>query len=176
MRAWAGGDARAGDELFGRVYPQLKAIASRRLAAEPRAGVQTTELVQETFLKLAGQTRIGWQGRAQFFALAAQQMRRILVDLARHRNRQKRGSGALHVTLDERSALVSGPDVDVLALDAALVELREVDARAARVVELRFFAGLSVDETAEAIGVARPTIMRSWRFGRAFLARKLRPA
>jgi RNA polymerase sigma factor (TIGR02999 family) len=176
LQAWTEGDALAGDELFRRVYPELRAIAARSLAAEPSPNLQTTELVHEAYVKLVGQTRVSWQCRAHFFAVAARQVRRILVDLARHRYRQKRGSGAVHLSLDGLSIETSGPDVDLVALDDALTGLREVDARAARIVELRFFAGLSVEETAEVLGAARATIFRGWRFGRAWLARHLRPS
>jgi RNA polymerase sigma factor (TIGR02999 family) len=177
LQAWTAGDPGAGDRLFDLVYPELKKLARRFLARE-HAGLPlgTTELVHETYLKLAAQQQDRWQCRDQFFALAATLARRILVDQARHRRRSKRGGGAVHVTFEE--ALLPGEhlDVDLLALDEALVELARIRLTTARIVELRFFAGLDLEETARILGISRATVLRQWRFARAWLAQKLGPS
>jgi RNA polymerase sigma factor (TIGR02999 family) len=175
------GNRAALDELVPIVYDELRGIASRQLAGE-RAGhtLQTTALVHEAFLKLVGLDRIDWQGRAHFFAVAARLMRQILVDYAERRGAQKRGGGLVRVPLDEGTLTVApggaseGAQLDSLvSLDAALRRLETTDARQGRVVECRFFAGMSVEETAEALEVSPGTVKRDWRLARAWLNREL---
>ena len=171
--AWAAGDGEAERRLFDLVYPELKRLARQRLARERgQITLGATDLVSEAYLRLVAQR--GWQNRQQFFALAATYLRWILVDHAKHGRRRKRGHDAVHLALDEE--LLPGgtrPDLDLLALDQALVELARVRTLAARIVELRFFAGLSLEETADALGASRATVLRQWRFARAWLACQL---
>ncbi|MEZ4586642.1 MAG: sigma-70 family RNA polymerase sigma factor [Gemmatimonadales bacterium] len=173
------GDLQAGDEsaaerLVPLIYSELHGIAERQMRNE-REGhtLQPTALVHEAFLKLVDQ-RAGWQNRAQFFGVAAQVMRRILVDHARRRRAQKRGGGEVQVTLDDVAADVGSPaSLDLVLLDDALNKLAALDARQAKVVELRFFAGLSVEEAAEALGTSPATVKRDWQFAKAWLKREL---
>jgi RNA polymerase sigma factor (TIGR02999 family) len=169
------GDKGAADKLLPLVYDEFRALARHYLAQE-RANhtLQPTALVHEAYMKLVDQTRVDWQGRSHFFAVAAQAMRRILVDHARSRQRDKRGGGRARVVLDEAVALSPQKDEDVLALDEALERLAAVDPRQAKVVELRFFGGLSVEEVAEALGVSKRTVEGDWTFARAWLSRELR--
>jgi RNA polymerase sigma-70 factor, ECF subfamily len=170
-----GGDKRAADQLLPLVYDEFRALARHYLNQErPNHTLQPTALVNEAYMKLVDQTRVDWQGRSHFFAVAAQAMRRILVDHARAHQRDKRGGGRARVTLDESVALSPEKDQDVLALDEALEKLAQLDARQAKVVELRFFGGLSVEEVAEALGVSKRTVEGDWTFARAWLARELR--
>lgn len=174
LREWSEGSRDAGDRLFDLIYPELKGLARQHLAREsPHHGLRPTELVHEVYLRLARQRRCDWQCRDQFFALAATFIRRILVDQAKLRLRGKRGQGALHLSLEEVQLPALSPNLDLLALDAALVELAGIRMAAARIVELRYFAGLSLEETAEVLGASRATILRNWRFARAWLGRKL---
>jgi RNA polymerase sigma factor (TIGR02999 family) len=170
-----GGDKRAADKLLPLVYDEFRALARHYLSQE-RANhtLQPTALVHEAYMKLVDQTRVDWQGRSHFFAVAAQAMRRILVDHARSRQREKRGGGRARVMLDEAVALSPQKDEDVLALDEALEKLAKLDARQAKVVELRFFGGLDVEEVAEALGVSKRTVEGDWTFARAWLSRELR--
>jgi RNA polymerase sigma factor (TIGR02999 family) len=169
------GDSRAADRLLPLVYDEFRALARHYLAQERmNHTLQPTALVHEAYLKLVDQTRVDWQGRSHFFAVAAQAMRRILVDHARSRQREKRGGGRPRVTLDEAVALSPQKDEDVLALDEALEKLAALDARQAKVVELRFFGGMSVEEVAEALGVSKRTVEGDWTFARAWLSRELR--
>jgi RNA polymerase sigma factor (TIGR02999 family) len=176
LRAWTAGDAAAGDELIPLIYNELRRQASRYLARE-RGGhtLRPTALVHEAYLRLARQRRVVWQDRAQFFALAATVMRRLLVDHARRHGASKRGGEAGRVTLDDGDwiAVTNAPDVDVLALNEALVELSAVDPLRSKMIELRFFAGLTSDETAEALGVSTATVTRGWRLARAWLHQRL---
>jgi len=169
------GDKNAADKLLPLVYDEFRALARHYLAQE-RANhtLQPTALVHEAYMKLVDQTRVDWQGRSHFFAVAAQAMRRILVDHARSRQRDKRGGGRARVILDEAVALSPQKDEDVLALDEALERLAALDPRQAKVVELRFFGGLSVEEVAEALGVSKRTVEGDWTFARAWLSRELR--
>ncbi len=169
------GDKNAADKLLPLVYDEFRALARHYLAQE-RANhtLQPTALVHEAYMKLVDQTRVDWQGRSHFFAVAAQAMRRILVDHARSRQRDKRGGGRARVVLDEAVALSPQKDEDVLALDECLERLAALDARQAKVVELRFFGGLSVEEVAEALGVSKRTVEGDWTFARAWLSRELR--
>lgn len=173
--AWRGGDAAALERLMPLVYAELRRLAAQRLRGERNAPtLQPTVLVHEAFLRLVDR-RSPWQNRAHFFAVAARTMRRVAVDHARSRLRQKRGGGALRVDLTgvAEAAAVEPPSVDVLALDEALDRLEARDPQQARVVELRFFTGLSEEETAEALGISRSTVQRDWHFARLWLLREL---
>ncbi|MEX2218553.1 MAG: sigma-70 family RNA polymerase sigma factor [Phycisphaerales bacterium] len=168
------GDPRVTDELFPIVYDELRAIAARFLKGESRAQtLQATALVHEAYLRLVGPEQTPWESRAHFFGAAAKAIRRILTDNARHRGRLKRGGGAARAPLDE--ALVVAPDsrVDLEGLDEALTKLAALDPQKARVVELRFFAGLTVEQTALALGVSPSTVARDWQFARVWLSHKL---
>ena len=159
------------------VYDELRAMAGQRLGAEHRhPTLSPTELVHEAYLRLVDTTQVTARGRAYFFAAAAQAMRRIIVDHARRRGREKRGGGVAVLTLHDEVALTEAPDLDVLALEEGLERLEGVAARAARVVECRFYGGLSVEETGEALGVTGRTVNRDWQFARAWLFDHLRRA
>jgi RNA polymerase sigma factor (TIGR02999 family) len=169
------GDHQATDELFPIVYGELRELAQRFLREESHAKtMQATALVHEAYLRLVGPSQTPWENRAHFFGAAARAIRRILTDHARERNRIKRGGGARPVPLDE--SLVVGretADTDLVGLDEALTKLAAVDEQKARVVELRFFAGLTVDQTALALGVSPSTVARDWQFARVWLFREL---
>ncbi|MCL2648152.1 MAG: sigma-70 family RNA polymerase sigma factor [Phycisphaerales bacterium] len=169
------GDKRAADKLLPLVYDEFRALARHYLAQE-RADhtLQPTALVHEAYMKLVDQKRVDWQGRSHFFAVAAQAMRRILVDHARTRQREKRGGGRARVQLDEAVALSPQKNEDVLALDEALEKLAKLAPRQAKVVELRFFGGLSVEEVATTLNVSKRTIEGDWTFARTWLSRELR--
>jgi RNA polymerase sigma factor (TIGR02999 family) len=177
--AWSRGDARALEQLTPLVYAELRKIAHRYMNRE-RAGhtLQTTAVVHEAFLRLLGNPQENWQNRAHFYAIAAQMMRRILVDYARANLRAKRGGETIRVALEDVDAPVTEPalDPDLIALDAALEKLTEIDPRRGRVVELRFFGGLSVEETAHVLQVAPDTVVRDWRVAKAWLFRYLNHA
>jgi RNA polymerase sigma factor (TIGR02999 family) len=177
--AWSQGDARALEQLTPLVYAELRKIAHRYMNRE-RAGhtLQTTAVVHEAFLRLLGNPQENWQNRAHFYAIAAQMMRRILVDYARANLRAKRGGETTRVALEDIDAPVTEPalDPDLIALDAALEKLAEIDPRRGRVVELRFFGGLSVEETAHVLQVAPDTVVRDWRVAKAWLFRYLNHA
>ena len=171
---WGGGDRAALDELVPIIHEELRRLARHQMRGErDNHTLQTTALVNEAFLRLVDLRRIRWQDRAHFLALSARLMRRILVDHARSRGYQKRGGGAANVTLDE--SLVASPErgVDLVALDDALEDLARVDARKSQVVELRFFGGLSVEETAEALKVSPETVTRDWRLAKVWLFREI---
>jgi RNA polymerase sigma factor (TIGR02999 family) len=170
---WRAGDPGVAEELVARVYGDLRRIARRQLARE-RAGhtLQPTALAHEAYLKLAAQERVAWNGRTHYLAVAALAMRRILVSHARERGAAKRGGEAVRVTLDPELAVAEG-EIDVAALDEALEALASKDARAARVVELRFFGGLTIAETAEVLGVSPATVKVDWSLARSWLYRKL---
>jgi RNA polymerase sigma factor (TIGR02999 family) len=172
--AWSSGDQAALDQLMPLVYKELRRLAQRQLGRE-RLGhtLQPTALVHEAYLRLIDQRQVRWQNRAHFFAVAAQLMRRILVDYARGRRAGKRGSRALRVTFDEAEMLPDQRADDVLALDTALSDLAAFDLRKSRIVELRFFGGLSIEETAEALSVSPGTIMRDWTLAKAWLQREI---
>jgi RNA polymerase sigma factor (TIGR02999 family) len=162
------------DELLPVVYNELRAIAHRHLAARDRGGtLQTTGLVHEAYLKLVDQSRAGWNDRAHFFALASRAMRHVLIDRARGRTRQKRGGDGPRISLDVDQIPVDDQPEALLQLDEALVKLAEVEPRLARVVECRFFAGLTEDETAEGLGVTSRTVQRDWAKARVLLRRAL---
>jgi RNA polymerase sigma factor (TIGR02999 family) len=173
LLAWSDGHEEARDRLIDAVYAELRRVARRHLRGErDDHSLSPTALVHETYLKLIDQHRVRWQNRAHFFGLAAQLMRRILVDHARSRGAAKRGSDRT-VVLDSVDVGGAPLDVDVLALDAALDKLAAIDARQGSLVELRFFAGLTVDETAKALDVAPITVKRDWAYARAWLYREL---
>lgn len=180
LKAWGRGDQSALDRLMPLVYAQLRAQARRHMRKE-RSGLtlQTTALVHEVYLRLTTARDVDWHDRVHFFALSAQLMRRILVDAARARTAVKRGGGIQHrehspaVLLDQVSAEASDAAFSICALNDALESLARMDPRRAKVIELRFFGGLSVDETAEALQVSPQTVMRDWRLARAWLAREL---
>jgi RNA polymerase sigma-70 factor, ECF subfamily len=168
------GDEQALQKLTPLVYEQLHRVAQRYMAGERSDHtLQTTALVNEVYLRLVDCGQVEWQDRAHFFAVSAQLMRRILIDFARSRGYQKRGAGIAHVSLDEAPSVCHEPDANLLALDDALKELAAVDERESKVVELRFFGGLSIEETAEVLGVSTKTVLREWRLARAWLLRKL---
>jgi RNA polymerase sigma-70 factor, ECF subfamily len=156
------------------VYQQLHRAAQRYMAGE-RSGhvLQTTALVNEVYLRLVDCNQIDWQDRAHFFAVSAQLMRRILVDFARSRGYQKRGGWAPHVSLDEAPSVCNEPDANLVAMDDALKALAAVDARKSKVVELRFFGGLSVEETGEVLKVSAETVVRDWKLAKVWLLREL---
>lgn len=176
LRAWGAGDDGAQDALVPLVYEELRRQATRALRREGDGHtLQATALVHEAWLRLGDQQRARWEGRSQFFAVAAQAMRRVLVDHARTRHAQKRGGGAKSVTLGDALPHDEGAmdAVDVLALDTALTKLAEFDPKKARLVELRYFVGLSIPEAAEAMGVSQATLGREWAVARAWLRREL---
>ena len=175
LLAWARGDETALDQLIPLVHEELRRLARRHMAGErPGHTLQATALVNEAYLRLIEVNQVRWQNRAHFFAMASRVMRRILVDAARARGFQKRGGGAEKVSLDE-ALLVSGePRQDLIALDDALNALAAFDLRKSQVVEMRFFGGLSVEETAEALHVSADTVMRDWRLAKVWLVRELR--
>ena len=173
LRSWADGDRDALDRLTPRVYEELRRIAGRLMRNERRGTIQTTALVHEAYLKLIDVTQVDWQHRAHFFAISAQIMRRILLDRARRRAAAKRGGAAAPVNLDEVPDLAGGHARELIALDDALNGLFQVDPRKARVIELRFFGGLSVEETAEVLKVSADTVVRDWRLARAWLSAEL---
>jgi RNA polymerase sigma factor (TIGR02999 family) len=174
LQAWSDGEAGAIDELAPLVQRKLREIAARILAAERRVdGWQPTELVHETYLRLLDWRMVRWQSRGQFFATTARMMRRVLVDAARERRAAKRGHGAERVPLDSVQVAAPGLDVDILALEEALAALAQVDPRPSQVVELRFFGGFSIDETAEALGVSPRTVKNDWNSARAWLFHEL---
>jgi len=171
---WREGDQLALEELTPLVYDELHRLAARHMRGE-RVGhtLQTSALVNEAYLRLAGNAEIQWQDRAHFFAVAAQAMRRILVDHARRRGNQKRGGGAPKIALDEALIISAERAVEVVALDEALARLAEIDQRKSRLVELRFFGGLSIEEAAEVLKVSPGTVMRDWTFTKAWLRREI---
>lgn len=179
LQDWQAGDRQALDNLIPIVYRELHMIASRHMAREARAGsLQTTGLVNEAYMRLVQQRDVDWQSRGHFFAIAAQLMRRILVDQARSELRDKRGGQFTHIALEHAEDVAEPARLDVvdtLALDVALKELEEIDRTQGRVVELRFFGGLTVEETAEAIGMSPATVKREWAMAKAWLYDRLFP-
>ena len=172
--AWNDGDREALNQLFPIVYRELRRIAHRQLRAErPTHTLSTTALVHEAYLKLVQLDRIQWQNRAQFFAIAARAMRRILIDYALSRKRKKRGGGTVMLPLDDVVVMVESQADELVAVDQALQRLEAMDVRQARVVECRVFGGMSVEETAEALGLSPATVKRDWALARAWLNREL---
>jgi RNA polymerase sigma factor (TIGR02999 family) len=174
LQAWSSGDQTALKELTPLVYQELHSLAHRYLGRERQGHtLQTSALVNEAYLRLIDVNQVEWQNRAHFFAVSAQLMRQILVDFARTRKAQKRGSSASHVSLDEALEFSQEKSADLVALDDALNALVALDQRQSKVVELRFFGGLSIEETAEVLKVSPGTIRRDWRMARAWLYREL---
>lgn len=172
---WSKGNKEALDRLVPIVYEELRRQASRYLRRE-RAGhsLQTTALIHEAYIRLVDQRNVHWQNRAHFYGIAAQLMRRILVDHARTRTRAKRGGSGIRVSLDEATTITTSKDVDIVALDEALGRLAEIDQQQSRIVELRFFSGLNVEETAEVLRISPATVKREWRMAKAWLHREIR--
>jgi len=171
---WSKGDKEALDALLPLVDEELRQQASRYLRRE-RVGhtLQTTALIHEAYLKLVDQKNVHWQNRAHFFGIAAQLMRRILVDHARSKKRAKRGGSDIRVSFNEANALAPVQDLDIVALDEALARLAEVDEQQSRIVELRFFSGLTVEETAEVLSISPATVKRDWSMAKAWLHREI---
>lgn len=173
LAEWRHGDDAALERLVPLVYDELRRIAARQLRGErSNHTLQPTELVHEAFLRLVRQN-VSWQNRAHFFGVAAEIMRRLLVDHARKKRADKRGAGMETIALDERIEWPAARDLDIVALDECLTALAELDPQQAKVVELRFFAGLSIEETAEVLGVSDSTVKREWRVARAWLLREM---
>lgn len=177
LRQWRNGDAEALDRLVPMVYGELHTLASRYLSRERSDHtLQTTALVNEAYLRLAGQRAVEWQNRAHFFGIAAQLMRRILVDHARRDRRKKRGGGSLHIAVEDVDPPSPSPAVDAAdayTLDRVLSRLEAIDPQQGRVVELRYFGGMTVEESAEVLGVSPATVKRDWSVARAWLYREL---
>jgi RNA polymerase sigma factor (TIGR02999 family) len=172
---WRRGDDQAMNRLIPIVYRELRTIARRCMAGERRGHVlQTTALLNEAYLRMIDVRRVDWHNRAHFFAVASRLMRRVLVDAARARQAAKRGGDAVRITFDEGLPVTTEDRLDLLALDDALRALESFDARKCKVIELRFFGGLSVEETAAVLGVSIDTVMRDWRLAKAWLTREMR--
>jgi RNA polymerase sigma-70 factor (ECF subfamily) len=175
LRAWSQGDESARERLIPLLYGELHRLARRYMRQErPDHTLQATALVNEAYLRLIDVNRVEWRNRTHFLALAAQMMRRILVEAARSRHRQKRGAGAVRVNIDEIAELPEPQERDLVTLSDALGELAAFDARMSQMVELRFFGGLSVEETADVLNVSPATVMRDWKTAKAWLLRELR--
>ena len=174
LKAWSGGEQAALQRLTEKVYDELRRIARRYMRNE-RAGntLQTTALVNEVYLRLVDVKNVTWEHRAQFFAISAQMMRRILVDAARARGADKRGGGAIKVNVEECAVLSPERDAAIVALDDAMKTLAAIAPRQAKVVELRYFGGLSVQQTIQVMGISERTVMRDWEFAKAWLSREL---
>ena len=174
LHNWSKGDQSALDQLMPLVYGELRRLASSHLRRErPDHTLQSTALVHEAFMRLVNQQEVHWQSRAHFFGIAAQMIRRILVDYARSQHAEKRGSGAVRMELDAALAIPLKTDVDLVLLNDALDRLAGLDPRQSRLVELRFFAGLSIEETAEVMHLSVATIKREWNSARAWLFREI---
>jgi len=172
--AWGNGDQQALAELAPKVQQELHRIAARYMAGEGAGHIlQTTALVNEAYIRLVKWKDVQWNDRAHFFGIAAQMMRKVLVDLARERQRAKRGGGAVRVSLSEAVNVTAPKSANIIELDELLDELGKLDSRQSRVVELRYFGGLSLEETAEALGVSVGTVRRDWSLARAWLSREL---
>ena len=171
---WSKGDQAALDQLIPLVYPELRKLARRYMGREsPEHTLQTSALINEAYLRLVDQQAVEWNDRAHFFAVAAQVMRHILIDHARSHLYGKRGAGAQHVPLDEVAVVSQERAAELVALDDALTSLAKIDERKGKIIELRFFGGLSVDETAEVMNVSPVTVMREWRAAKAWLHREV---
>jgi RNA polymerase sigma-70 factor (ECF subfamily) len=175
LAAWNEGQQGALERLMPFVYAELRRVARNQLRREaPGHTLQPTALVNEAYVRLVGIKRLKWQGRTHFFAMCARLMRQLLVDAARARRVAKRGGSRVRVTLRDDLVAAGAPEPEILALDEALDALQQMDARKAQVVELRFFAGLSLEETALVLGVSSDTVMRDWKFAKTWLYRELR--
>ncbi|MBX7221064.1 MAG: sigma-70 family RNA polymerase sigma factor [Blastocatellia bacterium] len=172
--AWNSGDEQAQAELITTIYDELRRLASHYLSRErPNHTLQPTALVNEAFMRLVDGPQVNWQGRSHFFGIAANLMRQILVDHARKRQALKRGSGEAPLVLDEMFGVFQQRAIDLVRLDDALTELTRLDPQQARIVELRFFAGLTIEETAETLGISPATVGREWTSARLWLRREL---
>ncbi len=172
---WSKGDDAAMNELMPLVEPELRRMAKRYLRQlRPGNTLQTTAVINEAYLRLVDQNKVDWKNRSHFFGIAACMIRRILLNYIRDQKRQKRGGGAFRISLSEISAISKEKSDEILALDEALVRFAKADPRRARIVELRYFGGLTVDETAEFLNVSRITVIRDWNFAKAWLAREVR--
>jgi RNA polymerase sigma factor (TIGR02999 family) len=187
LRAWAGGDGQALESLWPLVYQDLKQLARRQLSRERNDHtLQRTALVNEAFIRLSGQRSVEWLNREQFLSLAAKIMRRVLVDYARQRDAQRRGAGAQRLSLSDTQAALEADhaqastfdddNVDVVAIDTALQKLEQIDAPQSRIVELRYFGGLTLEETADVAGISVASVKREWAMARAWLRRELATA
>ncbi len=175
LQAWSAGDREALDKLTPLVYKELHRTAQRYMARErPNHTLQATALIDEVYVRLVDCNRVSWKDRNHFLAVCARLMRRILTDFARSRRYQKRGGDVRQITFDERLQISSQPTTDLLALDEALTALAKVDERKSDVVELRFFGGLSIEETAAVVGVSDETVKRDWRLAKLWLLREMR--
>ena len=171
---WNNGDKSAIDKLLPLVEKELHRLAHSYMRREnPNHTLQTTALINETYMRLVDQRRVQWQNRAHFFGISAQIMRRILLNYARDQNRQKRGGKVVHVSLSNASIMPDEKDREIMALNDALNRLEALDERKARVVELRYFGGLTIEEIAEVLNVSKITVMRDWKFAKAWLAREM---
>jgi RNA polymerase sigma factor (TIGR02999 family) len=174
LRAWSGGSEDALAELLPMVDAELRRLARVYMARERKGHtLQITALVNEAFMRLIDTRNVRWQDRAHFLGISARLMRRVLIDHARARGMQKRGAGAYTLPLDEGMAVSAAPDVDVIALDIALDALAKIDERKSRVIEMRFFGGMTVEETAEALHVSTDTVKRDWKLAKMWLLREL---
>ena len=172
--AWGEGNQDARDQLIGAVYGELRRLAHHHLRRErPGHTLQTTALVHDAYLQLVDQRRVRWQNRAHFFGIAAHLIRRILVEYARRRSARKRGGDAVRVTIDPEMTASQARDLEVVAVDDALNALAAIDPQQSRIVELRFFGGLTVEETADVLGISPRTVKREWRMARAWLEREV---
>lgn len=176
LKDWSGGDQTALDKLMPLVYDELHWLAHQHIRREqPGHTLQTSALINEAYLRLVDQPKIRWENRAHFFGIAARLMRRILVDEARKRNAAKRGGGTIQISLTEGVNVAQEQAANVVALDDALRTLESIDSRQSEIVELRFFGGLSIEETAEVLKVSPGTVMRDWTFARAWLRNEMSP-
>jgi RNA polymerase sigma factor (TIGR02999 family) len=174
LQRWSDGDSEALAKLMPLIYDELRRMARRYMKGQPAGHtLQTTALIHEAYLRLAGQEKKRWDNRAHFFSVAAKAMRHILVDYARARNMAKRGAGAQEVSLDEALTICPEPGADLVALDDALTELAKLDERQSKVVELRFFGGLTEEEIGEALKISTRTVRSDWRLARSWLLREL---
>jgi RNA polymerase sigma factor (TIGR02999 family) len=176
LRAWGAGDQSVGDQLFQRIYQELRALAQHHLRGRPDATVSPTVLIHEAFLQLAADPKNDWRDRLQFFAFTATVMRRLMIGYARRRGAEKRGGGFESIVFDESIHALLDRGIDLAALDDALDALEKLDPVQGRIVELRFFGGLTVEEVAEHLGISPRTVIRQWGFAKAWLADRLRTA
>ena len=174
LARWSEGDAAAREALIAVVYPELRRVAGKCLAGQQHRTLQSTALVHEAYLRLAGQSSLRAESRAHFFAIAARLMREILVDHARSRGAAKRGASCLTLSFDEAVALPRKPQIDLVALDDALNQLSVMDARQSQIVDLRFFGGLSIEDTSSVLGISAATVKREWATARLWLQRELK--
>ena len=174
LKAWSDGDQSALDKLMPLVYEELHRLAHQHMRREkPGHMLQTSALLNEAYVRLVDQSRVHWENRGHFFGIAARLMRQILVDEARRRSFAKRGGGTIQVPLDEAGTIMRQQLVNVVALDDAMKSLEKIDERKSRIVELRFFGGMSIEETAEVLKVSPGTVMRDWTFARAWLRKEM---